>query len=136
MASHLRRLSLGIVVTLGVACVSALSGCAGASEPNAVLRVGSRNLRCPQSELETALHRESSQVREYYVGCDFMYTRVLCDKPGTGQLAAQCHPAKPQPPCFGGGCFKEDPNTFEWELDETLASAETAPNADMLFSTP
>lgn len=129
-------LSLGILVTLGLMAASALSGCSMASESNSVLRVGSRNLRCPQGDLETALHRETSQVREYYVGCDFMYTRVLCTKPVSGQLAAQCHPAKPQPPCFGGGCFKENPATFEWELDETLASAEPLPNADVLFSTP
>jgi hypothetical protein len=74
-------------------------------------------------------------VREYYVGCDFMYTRVLCDKPG-GDGTAQCHPAKPQPPCFGGGCFKENPVTFEWELDETLASADPAPTAESLFTEP
>lgn len=121
---------------LGVLGAAALSGCAGASEPNAVLRVGSRNLRCPQSDLETALNRESSQVREYYVGCDFMYTRVLCTKPSGAQATSQCHPAKPQPPCFGGGCFKENPTTFEWELDETLASADPTVNADVLFSAP
>ena len=104
-----------------------LLGCSSwGSESSAVLRVGSRNLRCPTSDLETALQRESSQAREYYVGCDFMYTRVLCDNPGKGQTASQCHPAKPQPPCFAGGCFKENPVTFEWELDETVASAEPA----------
>ncbi len=106
-------------MTLGVVALAASSGCGGANEPNAVLRVGSRNLRCPASDLETALNRESSQVREYIVGCDFIYTRVLCDKP-----SAQCHPAKPQPPCFGGGCFKENPVTFEWELDNGVASRE------------
>jgi hypothetical protein len=136
MASHTTKSRLGMIVTLGVLGAGVLSGCAGASEPNAVLRVGSRNLRCPQSDLETALNRESSQVREYYVGCDFMYTRVLCTKPRDGQLAAQCHPAKPQPPCFGGGCFKENPATFEWELDETLASAEPAADASVLFPAP
>ncbi len=103
--------------------LSLLWGCSTAGESGAVLRVGSRNLRCPASDLETALHRESAQVREYYVGCDFMYTRVLCDK-GNGATAAQCHPAKPQPPCFGGGCFKENPVTFEWDLDETVATAD------------
>jgi len=133
MASHAKKSRLGIIVALGILGAGVLSGCAGASEPNAVLRVGSRNLRCPQGDLETALNRESSQVREYYVGCDFMYTRVLCTKPTGGQLAAQCHPAKPQPPCFGGGCFKENPTTFEWELDETLASAEPAVDASALF---
>jgi hypothetical protein len=136
MLSNPTKRGRGIIVTLSVAVVAALSGCSAASETNAVLRVGSRNLRCPQSDLETALQRESSQVREYYVGCDFIYTRVLCTKPAPGQVATQCHPAKPQPPCFGGGCFKENPNTFEWELDETLASAEPAVNADVLFSAP
>ena len=109
-----------------------IAGCAS-SEPAAVLSVGSHNLRCQRSELETALHRESAQVREYYVGCDFMYTRVLCDKAGG---APSCHPARPQPPCFGGGCFKENPVTFEWELDQTLARTDTEPTAESLFSEP
>ena len=121
-------------MALSSMALSLLLGCSGANESGAVLQVGSRNLRCPAAELETALHRESPLVREYYVGCDFMYTRVLCEK---GDAAAtQCHPAKPQPPCFGGGCFKENPTTFEWELDETLASAEPAPTAESLFETP
>jgi len=117
MATKMGKLGLRVTVTLGVVAVSLLAGCGAASEPNAIMRIGSRNLRCPQSDLETALHRESSQTEEYYVGCDFMYTRVLCDK-----RSAACHPAKPQPPCFGGGCFKENPVTFEWELDDTVAS--------------
>jgi hypothetical protein len=134
MASQSGRRSLGIIATLGVVAFGVLTGCSTTSESGAVLRVGSRNLRCAQGELETALRRESSQVREYYVGCDFMYTRVLCDK-GGGQQPAQCHPAKPQPPCFGGGCFKEDPVTFEWQLDETLATSEPA-NYEALFPQP
>lgn len=48
-----------------------------------------------------------------------MYTRVLCDK-----TTDACHPAKAKPPCFGGGCWKEDPETFEWTLDSTLARAD------------
>jgi len=103
-----------------------LVGCGlGAGEPPAVLSVGARNLKCQRSELETALQRESTQVREYYVGCDFMYTRVLCADSG-------CYPARPRPPCFAGGCFKENPVTFEWELDATLASADV-PDASVLF---
>ena len=104
-----------------------LYGCSafGGGEPPAVLSVGARNLKCQRSELETALHRESVQVREYYVGCDFMYTRVLCAESG-------CYPARPRPPCFAGGCFKENPVTFEWELDATLASADV-PDASVLF---
>jgi len=125
--------ALGLVIGL-----SSLTGCAS-GEPSAVLTVGGRNLRCPRSELETALHRETASVREYYVGCDFMYSRVLCDKPRAGTSAASaCHPAKPRPPCFGGGCFREDPETFEWELDPTLASAvgPSQADAERLFSSP
>jgi hypothetical protein len=58
-----------------------------------------------------------------------MYTRVLCSDEG-------CHPAKPQPPCFAGGCFKEDPVTFEWELDESVASAEPVRDGSELFEKP
>jgi hypothetical protein len=124
MAKAPRKSSWGGRVTLGVVAFATLAGCSSwGSESSAVLRVGSRNLRCPTSDLETALQRESSQAREYYVGCDFMYTRVLCDKPGAGQTASQCHPAKPQPPCVGGRCFKENPLTFEWELDESAPVA-------------
>jgi hypothetical protein len=99
---------------------ASLTGCS-AGEPPAVVTVGARNLRCLRSEVETALQRESAQVREYYVGCDFMYTRVLCSKD-----KLECHPAKPQPPCFTGGCFKENSLTFEWELDESMARDATA----------
>ncbi|HXK20567.1 MAG TPA: hypothetical protein VNG33_22305 [Polyangiaceae bacterium] len=127
-----RRLeTLATLLTLGVVALGGFAGCAAGHEPNAILSIGSRNLRCPRSDLETALHRESSQTAEYYVGCDFMYTRVLCDK-----QAATCHPKKPQPPCFGGGCFRENPLTFEWELDETLASNVPASDGRELFSEP
>jgi len=124
------RRTIGIF-SLGLALCSTF-GCAG-SEPAAVLAVGSRNLRCQRSELETALHRESARVREYYVGCDFVYTRVLCDK---AKGTEGCYPARPQPPCFGGGCFRENPETFEWELDHTLARLEPEPSAEQLFSKP
>jgi hypothetical protein len=122
MPSMSKAKNVGALVSL----LGVMAGCSiAASEPPAVLSVGARNLRCQRSELETALHRESSQVREYYVGCDFMYTRVLCADSG-------CYPAKPRPPCFAGGCFKEDPVTFEWQLDETLANADV-PDASQLF---
>jgi hypothetical protein len=137
MAKRKRGLSLGAILTLGVVTATALAGCSAASEPNAILRIGSRNLRCPQSDLEMALHRESSQTAEYYVGCDFIYTRVLCEKPrGAEHPTTECHPAKPQPPCFAGGCFKENPQTFEWELDETLASNVPESDGRELFSQP
>jgi hypothetical protein len=98
--------------SLLLALASSGLGCSAAvAEPPAALGVGARNLKCQRSELELALQRESPAVREYYVGCDFMYTRVLCNEAG-------CYPAKPRPPCFAGGCFTENPTTFEWELDE------------------
>ena len=113
MAINAQKLIFSVLLALGV---PALAGCSAGGQSNAIARIGARNLRCPQGEVETALHRESSRVSEYYVGCDFMYTRVLCDKPHGAQQTAECHPAKPQPPCFSGGCFEEDPETFEWEL--------------------
>jgi hypothetical protein len=130
MARLSYRTGLGSILTLGALTLGTLAGCSwGSNEPPAVLSLGARNLRCQRSEVETALHRESSKVREYYVGCDFMYTRVLCSDEG-------CHPAKPQPPCYGGGCFKEDPLTFEWELDESLAQRDPQPDASALFTAP
>ena len=123
MSKAIYRLARGVASAL---IVLVAAGCAaGGSELPAVTSVAARNLKCQRSELETALQRESPQVREYYVGCDFMYTRVLCQDSG-------CYPARPRPPCFAGGCFKENPVTFEWELDETLASAEV-PDATALF---
>lgn len=57
-------------------------------------------------------------VREYLVGCEFMYTRVHCTNAG-------CYPAEPEPPCMGDlPCFKENPVTLRWELDE-VARADT-----------
>ena len=76
-----------------VAACAAVTACSWGAEPPGVMAMGARNLRCQRSEVETALHRESERVREYYVGCDFMYTRVLCSK-----ADGDCHPAKPQPP--------------------------------------
>ncbi len=87
-----------------------LSLAACASEPPGVTQVGSRNLKCPRSDLETRLNRTTPKVREYLVGCDFMYTRVHCTDRG-------CHPAEVKPPCIGDmPCFEEDPVTLEWRL--------------------
>lgn len=56
------------------------------------------------------LNRTTPKVREYVVGCDFMYTRVHCTEQG-------CHPAEVKPPCIGDmPCFEEDPVTLEWRL--------------------
>lgn len=87
--------------------------CAG-SEQAAVLQVGSRNLKCQRSEVESTLNRTTPKVREYLVGCDFMYTRVHCTEKG-------CHPAPVKPPCIGEmPCFEEDPVTLEWRLPEGI----------------
>jgi hypothetical protein len=40
-----------------------------------------------------------------------VYTTVHC-------ADGRCFPAKPKQPCFGGGCFTEDPVTLEWTLDD------------------
>jgi hypothetical protein len=104
---------------LGFLALVALSGagCAG-SEPPGVLGVGSRNLRCSRSELSTTLNRTTPEVREYLVGCDFMYTRVHCTKKG-------CYPAEVKPPCIGQGpCFEEDPVTLRWRLQREVARSE------------
>jgi hypothetical protein len=85
------------------------SACAS-SEPAAVLQVGSRNLKCPRDEVQTTLNRTTPKVREYLVGCDFMYTRVHCTD-------SECHPAEVKPPCIGDmPCFEEDPVTLQWRL--------------------
>jgi hypothetical protein len=98
--------------TLVALSVTAL-GCAS-SEPG-VLQAGSRNLKCQRGEVEMALNRETAKVREYLVGCEFMYTRVHCTDAG-------CYPAKIKPPCIGDvPCFKEDPVTLEWIPEEPLA---------------
>jgi hypothetical protein len=81
-----------------------------------VLQVGSQNLRCPTSELASTLNRTTPRVREYLVGCDFMYSRVHCTERG-------CHLAEVKPPCIGEGpCFEEDPVTLEWRLPPKLAT--------------
>lgn len=109
MTRKCERASLSkLVVSLSFFAV-VVPACAG-SEQAAVLRVGSRNLKCPRSELESTLNRTTPKVREYLVGCDFMYTRVQCTEKG-------CHPAEVKPPCIGDmPCFEEDPVTLEWRL--------------------
>jgi hypothetical protein len=94
-----------------------VGGCA-AAEQATVLQVGSQNLKCPRSELESTLNRTTPKVREYLVGCDFMYSRVHCGDQG-------CHLAKVKPPCIGEGpCFEEDPVTLEWRLPPKIATFE------------
>jgi hypothetical protein len=99
------------IASLGV-FVFVLSACGASSERPLLLAVAARNLHCPQTEMVSELNRETRRVREYYVACDFTYTTVRC-------ADGHCFPAKPKPPCFGGGCFTEDPETLEWTLDDS-----------------
>ncbi len=93
-----------------------LPACASSEEPQ-VLAAADRRLKCARSEIETKLNRETPVVREYLVGCEFMFTRVHCTSEG-------CYPAETEPPCIGKlPCFKENPVTLRWELDE-VARAE------------
>jgi hypothetical protein len=95
---------------------SVLPACASSEEPQ-VLAAADRRLKCARSEIETKLNRETPVVREYLVGCEFMFTRVHCTSEG-------CYPAEAEPPCIGElPCFKENPVTLRWELDE-VARAE------------
>ncbi len=89
-----------------------LLGCA-AHEPLAVRNVAIRKLNCSPDDVYTVVNRTTSKVREWIVGCDFYYTRVLCSEDG-------CAPAKPRPPCIGElECFDEDPVTLQWTLPRT-----------------
>jgi hypothetical protein len=90
------------------------AGCAGGA-PAAAIEAGARSLHCQGQELESALNRETSQVREYVVGCNFTYTRVQCRD-------GRCYTAAVEPPCLGmKECFEEDPVTLEWKLASELA---------------
>ena len=96
-----------------VAAVVAVGCSAGA--PDGVIETGTRQLRCSRSELDTTLNRDTGTVREYYVGCNFMYARVQC-------RGERCYPAHPEPPCMPNmPCFEEDPKTLEWKLDGEVA---------------
>jgi hypothetical protein len=86
---------------------SCLAACAR-DAPLAAVNAGMHNLKCPRSDIETSLVRQTPKVREYVVACDFMYTRVHCSDHG-------CQPAPLQPPCTGDLCFEEDPVTLQWK---------------------
>ena len=99
-----------------------IQGCAS-GEPPAVVETGGRNLKCARSEIDTKLARETPRVKEYLVGCDFVFTRVHCAERG-------CYPAPLKPPCLpDGACFEEDPVTLQWELEKTATwtSKQTSP---------
>jgi len=95
--------------------VTLIAAACASGAPEGVLETGAKKLRCSRSELETTLSRDTGTVREYYVGCNFMFARVHC-------RGERCYPASPEPPCMPKmPCFKEDPKTLEWTLDEKVA---------------
>lgn len=106
---------LGCLVLLGTVTLS-FSGCANQESVQAKAAVVDR-IKCQSGDIEAGVNRETSKVREWYVGCDFVYTRVHCDGEG-------CHPAPTKPPCIGElPCFKEDPETLEWSLPKVAQSS-------------
>ena len=87
-------------------------GCANEESVRAKAVVGD-SFKCPTSELEAGVSRETPQVREWIVGCNFIYARVHCRD-------GRCYRAPVEPPCMGDlPCFEEDPVTLEWNLEKT-----------------
>jgi hypothetical protein len=92
------------------------SGCANHESVQAKAAVADR-LKCPSGDIEAGMNRKTARVREWYVGCDFVYTRVHCTDEG-------CQPAPTKPPCIGElPCFKEDPETLQWSLPKVAQSS-------------
>lgn len=76
--------------------------------------VAAPRLQCPEGEAEIALGRQTPEVREWLVACDFAYVRIHCSK-GT------CTPAPARPRCVGElWCFDEDPVTLKWVLNDDV----------------
>lgn len=97
-----------VAVTLGSVMLGS-GGCAS-HEPLGVRSVAQRQLKCASDDIYAVVNRTTPRVREWIVGCEFYYTRVLCSADG-------CHVPSPKPACFGDDeCFKEDPVTLEWTL--------------------
>lgn len=101
-----------VPLALAISVVSV--GCAS-HEPLGVRSIAQRQLKCAPDDVYAVVNRETPQVREWIVGCEFYYTRVLCGADG-------CNVASPKPPCFGDkACFEEDPITLEWTLPRTAS---------------
>lgn len=77
--------------------------------------VAADRLRCDPDAMAAGVERETSEVREWVVGCDFRYTRVHCTDEG-------CTQAPPVPPCVSGEvpCMVEDPVTLKWVMLEDV----------------
>src|SRR5690606_31718037 len=94
-------------------CCALWLGACVSHEPVAVGNVALQQLRCAPEDVYTVVNRTTPKVREWVVGCDFYYARVLCSEAG-------CQRAKPRPACVSDGeCFVEDPVTVEWNLRRT-----------------
>ncbi|HEX2732861.1 MAG TPA: hypothetical protein VHM70_14730 [Polyangiaceae bacterium] len=75
-------------------------------------QVAAERLHCDPETMAAGVERETAQVREWIVGCNFTYTRVHC-------RGHSCYQAPPKPPCIGNlPCFVEDPVTLEWVLQD------------------
>jgi hypothetical protein len=100
----------GVLWVAALGAAFSLLSCASEESIRARAVVG-QSLKCPNNELESGLNRETPKVREYVVGCNFMYERVHCTDQG-------CYRAPPEPPCMGNlPCFEEDPVTLEWSVE-------------------
>jgi len=101
----------GFVLLVGLS-VLVTNGCANEESVQAKAVVGD-GFKCPPGELEAGLNRETPKVREWIVGCNFIYARIHCRD-------GRCYRAPPEPPCMGDlPCFKEDPVTLEWDIEKT-----------------
>jgi hypothetical protein len=104
----------GCGLVAGLFCL--LAGCASPEAAQA-RTVAANRMQCPPEDLVAGIERETPEVREWVVGCNFSYTRVHCTDEG-------CRQAEPKPPCIGDiPCFKEDPVSLRWVLSENVAPA-------------
>ena len=111
--SHFKALGPILAVAVGGATAGS-AGCAS-SEPIGVRNVAQHQLKCASDDIYAVVNRTTPRVREWIVGCEFYYTRVLCSAEG-------CRVPTPKPPCFGDHeCFEEDPVTLDWTLPRTAA---------------
>ena len=97
-------------LTTGVAVVGSAALFAGCVNPEAqrARDVAAPRMQCTPDELRSHLERETEVVREYYVGCEFVYVRVHCTD-------ERCYPARSKPPCVGDvPCPVEDPVRLGW----------------------
>lgn len=105
--------TFGYVLVVGSFAGVSAACAATTGEPARAKLVASHRIQCAdRDQLHAGLNRKTPLVREWIVGCDFMYIRVHCTNEG-------CYPAEARPPCVEGvECLVEDPVTLEWKLAE------------------